>query len=446
MKRIFATWIFPLIAFFMFATMLIAMLLQTNAIEFKYLIAYSTGVLAYSLLLTGTFISSRPRFLEKHVGMPRMYAIHAVMTIYATVLVVIQIVIVWQGFGGMFRNASTIFGYIGMFAILVGMSTGMLSLSGMFVNNIKALRYLKEKVLNREVMLWVHRIAALVAVVSVYIHQYLISFLRTNTLYMMLLTLYSIAVLGYYAYWKMKTALLPRYTVTKIYKATPLLWVLEFKPNNRKMNHYKAGDYFFIRFQKGADITKEAHPFSASSAITKQYNNTIEFMIKEAGNWTRMLTNIKVGDIATLEGPYGDYFPKEVRISDKPYVLIGGGIGLTPNLSILRAEIDKESQRKIHLVWALSWQSDLFMLEELESYKKINPNFEYHIIFSNEKVEGYPFGFISHSFLEEIAVAQVYQEAIFFICGPDKMIDASRKVLLDNGVSLSNIHVDDFGF
>ena len=34
--------------------------------------------------------------------------------------------------------------------------------------------------------------------------------------------------------------------------------------------------------------------------------------------------------------------------------------------------------------------------------KEINPNFEYHIIFSNEEVEGYPFGFISNEFLEEV--------------------------------------------
>lgn len=445
MKKFLSDWIFPFIAFFMFATMLAAMLMQVSSLTLTSLIAYSASVLAYSLMLTGTFIASRPRFFEKHVGLPKMYQIHAVMTIYSCILVLLHIVIIWRGFTNMFRSPATIVGYIGALAIVVAMLTGMLSLSGMFVNKNKTLRNLKENVLNREVMLWIHRIAALVSIVAVYYHQYLIVFLRNNTPYMALLTIYSVAVLGYFFFWKFNIAFAPKYTVSEIYKATPSLWILEFKPNNKKLVKYTPGDYFFIRF-KNADITKEPHPFSTSSAITKTHNGSVQFMIKEAGDWTRSLGNIKVGDIATLEGPYGDFYPKEISRSDDPYVLMGGGIGLTPNLSILRSEIDKGSQRKIKLVWALSWESDMFMVDELDSYKQVNPNFDYDFIFSNETVEGYPHGFISPAFLQEIGVSDIYSTAKFFICGPDVMMNATKKVLLSNGVPADSIRVDEFGF
>lgn len=445
MRKFVENWIFHGIAFFMFATLFVTMMLEINTLTVSALIAYSASVLAYTMMLTGTFIASRPRFIEKRVGMPKMYEIHAVMTVYAMILVFIHIVIIWQGFDQMFRSPATIAGYVGTFAILFAMLSGMLSLSGMFVNNSKTLRNLKEKVLNREVMLWIHRICAIVAVVAVYLHQYLIGFLRSNTPYMVLLTIYSVVVLGYYFVWKLKTALLPKYIVSEIYKATPLLWIVEFKPQHGTISNYTPGDYFFIRFKTG-EITKEAHPFSTSSAITKDHHDSIQFMIKEAGDWTRSLANIKVGDIATLEGPYGDFYPQEIRESDDPFVLMGGGIGLTPNLSILRSEIDKGSQRKICLVWALSWESDMFMVDELESYKKVNPNFEYHIIFSNEKVDGYAHGFISSEFLNDIGVASMYQQARFFICGPDIMMESTKKVLLSNGVPLDHIRVDEFGF
>lgn len=445
-NKFFADWIFPFIAFFMFATMLAAMLQDISALPLSSLIAYSASILAYSLMLVGTFIASRPRFIEKHVGMPRMYEIHAVMTIYLSLLVLLHIVLIWEGFGNMFRNRTTIVGYIGAFAILLGMLTGMLSLSGIFVNKNKTLRNWKENVFNREVMLWVHRIAALVAVISVYYHQYLIIFLRNNRPYMALLTFYTVATLAYYIFWKLKIAFSPKYTVSNIYKATPALWVLEFEPKNGKLVKYNPGDYFFIRFKDAKGITKEAHPFSTSSAITKDNHTRLEFMIKEAGDWSEALKNVKPGNVATLEGPYGDFYPEEVQEGEHPYVLMAGGIGLTPNLSILRSEMDKGSQRPIHLVWALSWKTDLFMLDELDAYKKINPNFDYHLIFSNEEVEGYPFGFISHPFLEEVRVASLYQDARFFICGPDLMMEATKNVLLDNGVPEENIRVDEFGF
>lgn len=418
----------------------------TNSLPPRALIAYSAGMLAYCLMLVGTFIASRPRFLEKHIGMPRMYEIHAIMTLFLFGLVLLHVVLIWEGFFNMFRSFTTVVGYIGFLAILIGMLTGMLSLSGIFVNGSKTFRNLKENILNREVMLWVHRIAALVAVVSVYYHQYLISFLRYNRPYMLLLTLYTVGTLGFFVFWKLKIVFSPKYTVSKIYKATPLLWVIEFEPTNGKLISYNPGDYFFIRFRNAEGITTEPHLFSTSSALTKAYSNTLEFMIKEAGDWTESLANVKVGDIVTLEGPYGDFFPETSRNGNHPYILMGGGIGLTPNLSILRSEMEKKSQRPIHLVWALSWEEDMFMLDELEDYKKINPNFTYHIIFSNEEVEGYPFGFISHPFLENAGISALYQEGEFFICGPDVMMDATKKVLLDNGVPEGSIRVDEFGF
>lgn len=445
MKTFFSDWVFPFIAFFMFATMLIAAMIEIHTLSIKSLIAYSASIMAYSLMLTGMFIASRPRFLEKHVGMPKMYEIHAIMTIYLTLLVFLHIILMWQGFNNIFRSPATIFGYIGTLAIVAGLLTGVLSLSGMFADKNKMLKYLKEHVFNREVMLWIHRIAAITAIVATYLQQYFISFIRNNTPYMILLTGYSIIVLGYYAYWKIKTALAPRYIVSKIYQTTPTLWVLEFEPRNGKLTKYAPGEYFFLRFIKG-NISKEAHPFSTSSAITKHYKKTVQFMIKEAGDWTKSLINIKVGDIATLEGPYGEFYKEAFRESNNPYVLMGGGIGLTPNLSILRSEIDLKSQREIHLIWALSRKNDMFMIDELENYKKINPHFKYHIIFSNEKVAGYPFGFISHAFLEDIGVSTIYRDAKFFICGPSIMMESTKKVLLNQGVSENNIRLDEFGF
>lgn len=443
-----AEWFFPFLVMFMFVTMLAAILADIPSLSPGILLAYSASPLAYSLMLVGTFIASRPRFLEKHVGMPRMYEIHAVYTIIAGGLVLIHIIFMWRGIENVFRSPATFFGYLGAAGILFGALSGIFSLSGMFVNNYKRARNIKENVLNRELMLWVHRISALTAIIGTYLQAVLIPFLRNNTPYMVLLTTYTVATLAYYAYWKYKIVASPEHKVKKIYRATPTLWVLEFEPLKGQIKNYTAGDYFFIRFKGDADITKEPHPFSTSSAVTKQFSNTIEFMIKEAGDWTKALANVKEGDIATLEGPYGDFFPKyvqETKEEDVPFVLLGGGIGLTPNLSVLRHEIEKGSQREIHLVWGLSYEEDMFMVDELEAMKEINPNFHYHIIFSNEEVEGYDFGFITNQYLEQVGAAH-YQKGHFFICGPAPMLNAVRVVLANGNVPADQIHLDDFGF
>lgn len=438
-------WLFPGISLFMFATLLGAVLYQSNSMSVTQLISYSAGLLAYSMMLTVTFMGSRPRFIEKHFGLPEMYEVHALMAVVLSIMVVIHVIIQWNGFqaiGDMSIVSQT--GFIAVISLIIVMFTGIFSLSGIFIDKNPTLRRWKEKVFNREVMLWLHRFS-IVAIVAIFFHLFFLPFLNDNTAFMVLLSVYTVLILGYYAFWKIKTSLLPKYVVKNIYQGATSLWVLEFEPQEGSIKSYVPGDYFFIRF-KNAEITTEGHPFSASSAITKEFPNSIQFMIKEAGNWTSSLQNIKKGDIATLEGPYGNFFPNEVQESEDPYVLLAGGIGLTPILSIIRHEHERNSQRRIHLVWGLAVEADKFLIEELEAVKKNNPNFTYDIIFSNEEVEGFAFGFITHEYLTELGISSLYLTANFFVCGPPPMLNAARGILESNHVPEENIYLDEFGF
>lgn len=445
-KKFWSDWLFPIISLVTFATLLGAMLLEMDSITVGMLLSLSSGILAYTMMLTVTYISSRPRYLEKHFGMPEMYEVHSVMGIVLSILVIVHVAIQWNGFQSIAEmSIVSQTGWVGIISLVVVMFTGIFSLSGLFVENNDTFRNIKNK-MNREINLWLHRLA-IVAIIAIYLHMYFLPFIQENTLFMVFLNVYTIGALAAYFLWKIKIGTSPKFKVTKIERGTPSLWVLEFEPLQGEIDEYTAGDYFFIRF-KDADITGEGHPFSTSSAITTQFDNSIEFMIKEAGDWTTALENIKEGDVATLEGPYGNFFPEPIRESNEseiPFVLLGGGIGLTPNLSVLRHEIEKKSQREMHLVWGLAYEEDMFMLDELEEMKKINPNFSYHIIFSNEEVDDYPFGFITHDYLEEVG-ADLYKYGQFFVCGPAPMLNAARRLLAEANVPHEQIHLDDFGF
>lgn len=447
-KEFWADWLFPIISLVTFATLLATMLLQMNSINVGSLMSYSSGLLAYTMMLTVTFIGSRPRFIEKHFGMPQMFEVHGIMSIVLSVLILIHVIIQWNGFAAFtaITEMSIVSqtGWVAVIALLVVMYTGIFSLSGIFVSHNRKLLNFKEKN-PRELSLWLHRLA-IVSVIFVYFHLYNLPFLVNNLPFMILLTGYTVYVLGYYAVWKIKVEMLPKYKVVKHYRGTPTIWVIEAEPIKGKIPEYNPGEYYWIHFKDG-DISKEGHPFSTSSAITTRYNNSIEFMIKDAGDWTDSLKNIDVGNILTLEGPHGDMFPPEIQEQDEsvPFVLLAGGIGLTPMLSIARHEHQIGSQREIHLVWGLSYEEDLFMLEELEEMKKANPNFHVHIIFSNEQVEGYPFGFITNDFLTEVG-ADHYIEGHFFVCGPAPMINAAKNLLDYGNVPYGQRHIDDFGF
>ena|SRR5699024_637221 len=94
----FYDWLFPGISLVMFATLLGSILAQSDSMSVLQLISYSSGLLAYTMMLTVTFMGSRPRFIEKYFGMPEMYEIHALMGVVLSIMGVIHIIIQWNGF------------------------------------------------------------------------------------------------------------------------------------------------------------------------------------------------------------------------------------------------------------------------------------------------------------------------------------------------------------
>lgn len=445
MKIFMERWLLPLISFVigggLFALYLVS-IGESNG--FTWLITVYSAIMAHTFMVVGLFIASRPRFLEKHIGMPKMYETHAVMTLLACLIILFHIIHFWSGVGAMFRSLTTIFGYLAFICMLCGLLSGMLSLSGMFIQKFPALLKIKEG-LNREVMLWVHRITGIGAIVFAYLQQFF-TFTRFIQPYFTALTIVTFGTIAYYLIWKLSIAMSSKFEVVRIEKETPTLWALELKPINGKLPTYRPGDYFSIYLKDVDGVGSEAHPFSVSSAITEEFPDRVQFMIKESGDWSGSLDKVRVGDQAKLDGPYGDYYQPAIEASDKPFVLLAGGIGLTPNLAIIRHEIEENTQRRIHLIWALSLKEDTFMLDELEAFKRDNPNFDYDLIYSVDEVENYDHGFISDKFLEKIGVHELYGDAEFFICGPGVMINATKNLLLNNEVDQERIHIDEFDF
>ncbi|MBA5729987.1 hypothetical protein HW423_09340 [Aerococcaceae bacterium INB8] len=94
----------------------------------------------------------------------------------------------------------------------------------------------------------------------------------------------------------------------------------------------------------------------------------------------------------------------------------------------------------------LALEEDMFMIYEFKAMKAANPNFFYDIIFSNEEVEGFPHGFITHKYLEELAVSSLYQSAKFFVCGPPPILNVSKTLLDKQNLPDDHIYLNEFGF
>jgi predicted ferric reductase len=94
---------------------------------------------------------------------------------------------------------------------------------------------------------------------------------------------------------------------------------------------HRAGQFAFVTFEP----REGAHPFTIASA--DHGNGQITFHIKGLGDYTRQLGyRLTIGDLVTVEGPYGQFNFKQCK-HNAAQVWIAGGIGVTPFLAWLEA-------------------------------------------------------------------------------------------------------------
>lgn len=152
-------------------------------------------------MLTVTFMGSRQRFIEKHFTIPEMYEINSLTGVVLSIMGIIHIIIHWNSFRWI-TEMSTVSqtGFLAVFSLIIVIFSGIFSLSGIFTDRIPLLRKLKESVYNHGLSLWLHRLS-IVVIIAIYFHLFLLPFLNENMLFMTLLTIYTVAILGYLVIW-----------------------------------------------------------------------------------------------------------------------------------------------------------------------------------------------------------------------------------------------------
>ena len=440
-------WFFPGLATFMFLSLVVALLQDYVPDTAQIFFSTTTGTLSYCIMLTLVLISVRPKALEKKLGLTDMYEIHAWMAMALPVTLLVHVWIRWSGWDRIVAlkiSNTSILGYVGLITLFFVMITGIFVLSDTIIKKSKKLMDMKQNVYKRNTHLWIHRLA-IVSIIAIHFHVYNVIYLRNNVPFRFLTTLYTVIALGWYVIYKVKVALLPKYDIINVQMSTSNIREVTMKPVNGKRMDYKAGQYGFFRFVK-SEVTSEAHPFSFSSSPSAE-KETITVMIKEDGDFTSSLDRVDIGDKVTIEGPYGNFYPDDIAENEnRPMLLLAGGIGVTPSLSVLREEVAKNSNRRIAFVWGLAYEDDTMYLDEMKKLDAKYPNFSYHYIYSEDDVDGFPHGFVDDEFIAQEGLEDFYENASWHVCGPGPMLEASKNLLKEKNVTEEQAYIEEFSF
>jgi propane monooxygenase reductase subunit len=211
--------------------------------------------------------------------------------------------------------------------------------------------------------------------------------------------------------------------------------VLRLADGEEDLNFYP-GQYVDIRIPG----TDEHRSFSMANLPSDR--GRLEFIIKlyPDGRFSGLLADgeLNVGDELEVRGPYGVFTLR--NSSARPLLFIGGGAGMAPILSLLRALVEQGSERTAVYYYGAREEQDLFHVDELGKLAQQMSDVRVVHALSDQDWDGET-GLITDVVdRSEADLAEVDA----YLCGPPPMVDAAIDLLVRRGVPEARIYYDKF--
>ncbi|MBX9767572.1 MAG: iron-sulfur cluster-binding domain-containing protein [Bdellovibrionales bacterium] len=205
---------------------------------------------------------------------------------------------------------------------------------------------------------------------------------------------------------------------------------------------YLAGQFMTLAAVIDGKPIKRAYTISSHPCEKKMLEITIKR--EENGLVSRYMHDVvHEGDLIDLEAASGKLTFSGV--TGEGIVLIGGGVGITPLMSVLRCLISCGMKNEIHLLYACKSLEEFVFREELRQLRERNPNFK--LLVAVDKLEGvFPGAFEGRLSKEKIeATVPRIAELRVHLCGPAPMMQAMREILAELKVPKEQIKEEAFG-
>jgi len=171
-----------------------------------------------------------------------------------------------------------------------------------------------------------------------------------------------------------------------------------------------------------------------------QYTPT-EYILFASLTFSTVVPALEPGARLWVDGPFGAFTPEQRAAQG--YVLIAGGIGISPMRSIITTLRDREDVRPVLLFYAARDASRLAFREEIERLRG-QMNLEVVYVFESPGPEwSGERGYVSADVLRRHLPRQ-YRHFQFFVCGPVPMMDAVEKALRELGVPAGAVQTERF--
>jgi nitric oxide dioxygenase len=214
---------------------------------------------------------------------------------------------------------------------------------------------------------------------------------------------------------------------------------------------YQAGQYISVRVFVEELGLKQPRQYTLS---TNPQTNYLRISVKrEEGNqadkaagWvSNTLHQLPEGAEIEISAPTGNFF---LMNPNKTNVFISGGVGLTPMVAMLNQLVNLGMPQPVHFFHACRHSDVHAMKKHIEELKAQYTQLKTYIAYEfphEGNVQGQDYDVAGRLELNKVDKALLPKEADYYLCGPMPFMAEQQKVLINCGISASQIHSEAFG-
>ncbi|MDI6837737.1 MAG: ferric reductase-like transmembrane domain-containing protein [Rhizobiaceae bacterium] len=202
---------------------------------------------------------------------------------------------------------------------------------------------------------------------------------------------------------------------------------------------FSAGQFAWLTIGRRHTVTD--NPFSIASAPSDLPQ--LRFLIRNAGDMSGSITRLASGTRIGVDGPHGSFTLNEA--GDGPILLLAGGIGIAPVLSLVRALAAAGDPRPVRLIAGARSAADHVVRTEIED---LMAGHDFRAIFLTDMDDeaGCEKGTCDAGHLARILDGLDPGAVTAFVCGPSVMMETAVGLLVEAGVPAERVVMERFDF
>lgn len=234
--------------------------------------------------------------------------------------------------------------------------------------------------------------------------------------------------------------------IKEIIKETPEAITVVFEHPEGSLLEYKSGQYITCIFN--VEDGEERRPYSLSSSPYLQELPAITIKKDKNGKVSgRLVETLRSGDEIKIIKPTGKFTTDFDPSYKRHLVMVGGGSGITPLMSILLSALNKEPESAVTLIYANRNEDSIIFKNKLDQLVRENPDRlrVTHVLSQPHESWTGRKGRIDEAMIREIIEESPrFERTEYYMCGPSGLMETAEKTFSSLGAGPKDIIKESF--